>query len=51
MGRKMRSDKRLGSVARDLGISEESFRNPDGRKTRKDKQLGTARKEYEKSKK
>ena len=50
MARKMRSDKTFGSIARDLGVSEEIFRNKNGRKTRKDKQLGTARKEMKNGK-
>ena len=48
MARKIRSDAELGTVAKKLGIPEDSFRNPDGRKTRKDKKLGTVRKEAEK---
>ena len=48
MSKRMRSDAKLETVAKKLGIPEESFRNPDGKKTRKDKLLRTMRKDAEK---
>ena len=45
MARRIRSDAKLETAARKLGIPEESFRNKDGRKTRKDKRVGTMRKD------
>jgi hypothetical protein len=45
MPRKVRSDKRIGNVEKDLGLPPGSFRNPDGRDTRSDKKVGTVRKE------
>ena len=34
---KIRSDAKLSTVAKKLGVSEEIFRHPSGRKIRKDK--------------
>ena len=48
MARKIRSDKRVGKVEEDLGLSTGVIRNRDGRDTRSDKKLGTIRKEQSK---
>jgi len=48
MPRKVRSDKRVGKVEEDLGLSTGAIRNKDGRDTRSDKKLGTIRKEQNK---
>ena len=48
MPRKIRSDKRVGKVEEDLGLSTGAIRNKDGRDTRSDKKLGTIRKEQSK---
>ena len=48
MPRKVRSDKRVGKVEEDLGLSTGAIRNKDGRDTRSDKKLGTIRKEQSK---
>jgi hypothetical protein len=48
MARKVRSDKTVGAVEKDLGLSTGAIRNKDGRDTRSDKQLGTMRKEQSK---
>jgi hypothetical protein len=48
MPRKIRSDKTVGSVEKDLGLSTGAIRNEDGRDTRSDKKLGTIRKEQSK---
>jgi len=45
MPRKVRSDKTVGNVEKDLGLSTGAIRNADGRDTRSDKKLGTIRKE------
>jgi len=45
MPRKVRSDKTVGAVEKDLGLSTGAIRNPDGRDTRSDKKLGTIRRE------
>lgn len=45
MPRKVRSDKTVGAVEKDLGLSTGVIRNKDGRDTRSDKKLGTIRKE------
>ncbi len=49
MARKIRSDSKLGTAAKKLGIPESAFRNANGRKTRNDKLIGTIRKELGKS--
>jgi hypothetical protein len=51
MPRKVRSDKTVGKVERDLGLSTGAIRNEDGRDTRSDKKLGTIRKEQSKQNK
>jgi hypothetical protein len=48
MPRKVRSDKRVGKVEEDLGLSTGTIRNKDGRNSRSDKKLGTIRKEQSK---
>jgi hypothetical protein len=48
MTRKKRSDKTVGNIEKDLGLSTGAIRNEDGRDTRSDKQLGTIRKEQSK---
>jgi hypothetical protein len=48
MPRKVRSDKTVGKVEEDLGLSTGAIRNKDGRDTRSDKKLGTIRKEQSK---
>jgi hypothetical protein len=45
MTRKTRSDKTVGKIEKDLGLSTGAIRNKDGRDTRSDKKLGTIRKE------
>jgi hypothetical protein len=45
MPHKIRSDKTVGSVEKDLGLSTGAIRNKDGRDTRSDKKIGTIRKE------
>jgi len=51
MARQVRSDKTVGAVEKDLGLSTGAIRNKDGKDTRSDKQLGTIRKEQAKNKK
>jgi hypothetical protein len=41
MARQVRSDKTVGKVEKDLGLSTGAIRNKDGRDTRSDKQLAT----------
>ena len=48
MLRKVRSDKTVGKVEKDLGLSTGAIRNKDGRDTRSDKEIGTIRKEQSK---
>jgi hypothetical protein len=50
MPRKVRSDKTVGKVEKDLGLSTGAIRNKDGRDTRSDKEIGTIRKEQSKQK-
>ena len=45
MPRKVRSDKTVGNIEKDLGLSTGAIRNKDGRDTRSDKEIGTIRKE------
>jgi hypothetical protein len=45
MARQVRSDKTVGAVEKDLGLTTGAIRNKDGRDTRSDKKLGTIRKE------
>jgi hypothetical protein len=48
MPRKIRSDKTVGKVEKDLGLGTGAIRNKDGRDTRSDKEIGTIRKEQSK---
>jgi hypothetical protein len=48
MPRKVRSDKTVGKIEKDLGLSTGAIRNKDGRDTRSDKEIGTIRKEQSK---
>jgi hypothetical protein len=43
--RKVRSDKKVGKMEKDLGLPPGTVRNPSGRDTRSDKKFGTIRKE------
>lgn len=45
MARKVRSDKRVGEMEKDLGLPPGTVRNRSGRDTRSDKRIGTIRKE------
>ena len=45
MPRKVRSDKRVGNLEKDLGLPPGTVRNKGGRDTRSDKKVGTIRKE------
>lgn len=49
MARKVRSDCRVGSLEKKLGLPFGTIRNKNGRKTRSDKMIGTIRKEFEKA--
>lgn len=49
--RKVRSDKQVGNLEKDLGLPPGTIRNKDGRDTRSDKLVRTIRKENEKEKK
>ena len=46
--RRIRSDCRVGTLEKKLGLPAGTFRNPDGRDTRSDKKIGTIRKERSK---
>ncbi len=46
--RKVRSDKQVGNLEKDLGLPGGTIRNKDGRDTRSDKQVGTIRREAKK---
>ncbi len=48
MTRRIRSDKTVGKIEKDLGLSTGAIRNKDGRDTRSDKEIGTIRKEQSK---
>jgi len=48
MTRKIRSDIKVGTLEKKLGLKPGTIRNPDGRDTRSDKRLGTLRKEQNK---
>jgi hypothetical protein len=48
MARKVRGDKRVGNLEKDLGLPPGTVRNKDGRDTRSDKKVETIRKELEK---
>lgn len=43
--RKVRSDKQVGNLEKDLGLPPGTIRNPGGRDTRSDKTVGAVRKE------
>ena len=45
MTRKVRGDKRVGKLEKDLGLPPGTVRNTDGRDTRSDKKVETIRKE------
>ncbi len=47
---KVRSDKQVGNLEKDLGLPPGTIRNKDGRDSRSDKTVGTVRKEQEKTK-
>lgn len=49
MARRTRSDARVGTVERKLGIGN-SLTNPSGRNARSDKKLGSLQKEWKKKK-
>ena len=51
MGRKIRSDIKVGTLEKKLGLKPGAIRNPDGSDARSDKRLGTLRKEQGKNKK
>ena len=45
MTRKVRGDKQVGNLEKDLGLPPGTVRNKDGRDTRSDKKVATIRKE------
>ena len=45
MARKVRGDKQVGKLEKDLGLPPGTVRNKNGRDTRSDKKVGTIRKE------
>ena len=49
--RKLRSDMKVGTAEKRLGLKPGAIRNPDGSDARSDKRLGTLRKEQKKPKK
>lgn len=49
--RKVRSDKQVGNLEKDLGLPPGTVRNADGRDTRSDKTVGAIRKESKKGSK
>lgn len=49
--RKIRSDCRVGTLEKILGLPPGTIRNKNGRDTRSDKKVGTLRKEAEKKEK
>ena len=51
MTRKIRSDIKVGTLEKKLGLKSGAIRNPDGSDARSDKRLGTLRKEQLKRKK
>ena len=48
MPRKVRSDKKVGKMEKDLGLPAGTVRNLSGRDIRSDKRIGTIRKERSK---
>lgn len=51
MARKVRSDIKVGTLEKKLGVAPGTITNPDGSDARSDKRLGTLRKEYAKANK
>jgi len=49
--RKIRSDAKVSTVEKRLGLKPGTIRNPDGTDARSDKRLGTLRREQSKAKK
>ena len=45
VARRVRSDCRVGTLEKKLGLPPGAFRNKNGRDTRSDKKIGTIRKE------
>ena len=50
MTRQIRSDIKVGTLEKKLGLKSGAIRNPDGSDARSDKRLGTLRKEQERKK-
>lgn len=50
MAKRLRSDCRVGTAEKNLGLPAGTFRNKNGRDTRSDKKIGTIRKEHNKGK-
>ena len=48
MAKKVRGDKRVGNLEKELGLPPGTVRNRDGRDTRSDKKVDTLRKESKK---
>jgi hypothetical protein len=48
MAKKVRGDKLVGNLEKDLGLPPGTIRNKDGRDTRSDKKVETLRKELKK---
>jgi hypothetical protein len=48
MAKKVRGDKRVGNLEKELGLPPGTVRNKDGRDTRSDKKVETLRKESKK---
>jgi hypothetical protein len=48
MAKKLRDDKKVGNLEKDLGLPPGTIRNKGGRDTRSDKMVGTIRKEAKK---
>ncbi len=51
MTRKIRSDIKVGTLEKRLGLKPGAIRNPDGSDARSDKRLGTLRKQQKKTRK
>lgn len=51
MRRKLRSDCRVGTAEKKLGLPYGSIRNPSGRDARSDKTIGSLRRDFSKLKK
>jgi hypothetical protein len=50
-GRKVRSDIRIGTLEKKLGVKPGTIRNPDGSDARSDKSLGALRRQQQKPRK